>query len=133
MHIIPPAIVELYKLKHKSSNGYVYAEESMYGLPQAGKLANDRLRKFLEPHGYVPCPVTLGLWKHLHSDLIFTLVVNGLGIKYTNKQDVADLIAVITREYKCSQDWSGNWYIGLTLDWNYDKCYVDLSMPGYIA
>jgi hypothetical protein len=135
MHMIPPAIVELYKLENKISNGYVYAEvrKGMYGLPQAGKLANDRLRKFLEPHGYVPCPVTPGLWKHLHSDLMFTLVVDDFGVKYTNKQDVEDLIAVITKEYKCSQDWSGNRYIGLTLDWNYEKRYVDLSMPGYIA
>jgi hypothetical protein len=105
----------------------------MYGLPQAGKLANDRLRHFLAPYGYVPCPVTPGLWKHLHSDLMFTLVVDNFGIRYTNKQDVKDLIAIINMEYKCSTDWSGNRYIGLTLKWNYERHYVNLSMPGYIA
>jgi hypothetical protein len=134
-HMLPPAIVKLYQLEPKISNGYVYTEvrKGMYGLPQAGKLANNRLHKFLAPFGYVPCPVTPGLWKHLHSDLMFTLVLNDFGIRYTNKQDVGDLIATINKEYKCSQDWTGNRYIGLTLNWNYEKHYVDLSMPGYIA
>jgi hypothetical protein len=52
-HLLPPAIVELYKLQDKIENGYVYAKvrKGMYGLPQAGKLANDRLRKFLKPFG----------------------------------------------------------------------------------
>jgi hypothetical protein len=134
-HMLPPAIVELYQLESKISNGYVYAEvrKGMYGLPQAGKLANDRLRKFLAPFGYVPCPVTPGLWKHPHSNLMFTLVIDDFGIRYTNKQDVDDVVAIINKEYKCSQDWTGNHYIGLKLNWNYEKHYVDLSMPGYIA
>jgi hypothetical protein len=134
VHLLPPAIIELYQLESKISNGFVYAEvrKGMYGLPQAGKLANDRLRKFLEPFGYVPCPVTPGLWRHLHSDLMFTLVVDDFGIRYTNKKDVDDLIAVINQEYKCSQDWSGTRYIGLTLKWDYTKRFVDVSMPGYI-
>ena len=59
-HLLPPAIIALYKLETKIHNGYVYAKvrKGMYGLPQAGKLANDRLRTFLAPYGYVPCPVT---------------------------------------------------------------------------
>jgi hypothetical protein len=82
VHLLPPAIIALYKLEDKISNGFVYAEvrKGMYGLPQAGKLANDRLCKFLAPFGYVPCPITPGLWKHLHSDLMFTLVVDKIGI-----------------------------------------------------
>jgi hypothetical protein len=77
--------------------------------------------------------VTPGLWKHLYSHLMFTLVVDDFGIRYINKQDVDDLIAIINKEYKCSQDWTGNRYIGLTINWNYEKHYVDLSMPGYIT
>jgi hypothetical protein len=94
-HRLPPAIVELYQLESKISNGYVYAEvrKGMYGLPQAGKLANGRLRKFLASFGYVPCPVTPGLWKHLHSNLMFTLVVDNFGIRYTptNKTSTTSL------------------------------------------
>jgi hypothetical protein len=64
---------------------------------------------------------------------MFTLVVDSFGIRYTYKQDVEDLIAIINKEYKCSQDWTGNRYIGLTLNWNYEIHYVNLSIPGYIA
>ncbi len=30
-------------------------------------------------------------------------------------------------------DWTGKWYIGITLDWDYNKCQVHLvSMPNYV-
>ena len=64
---------------------------------------------------------------------MFTLVVDKFGVRYTNKQDVEDLIAIINKEYKCYQYLSGKKYIGLTLNCNYDQHYVDLSMPGLIA
>jgi hypothetical protein len=78
--------MELYKLQDKVHKEYVYAEvqKDMYGLPQAaGRLANEKLRTFLEPHGYVPCNVTPGLWKCLNNNLMFTLVVDDSGIRYT--------------------------------------------------
>jgi hypothetical protein len=85
-------------------DGHVYAEirKGMYGLPQAGKLTNDRLRNCLEPYGYIPCGVTPGLWKHAESDIMFTLVVDDFGARYTNKTDVDQLLTMLTKEYKCS-------------------------------
>jgi hypothetical protein len=89
MNMLPSAIITLYNLEPKISNGYVYAEvrKGMYELPQAGKLANNGLHKFLDPFGYVPCPVTPGLWKHLHRDLMFTLIDDHFGIQNTDKKD----------------------------------------------
>ena len=29
-------------------------------------------------------------------------------------------------------DWEGKLYCGITLDWNYEEGYLDISMPGYI-
>jgi hypothetical protein len=55
----------------------------MYGLQQAGRIANDRLTAFLAPKGYAPVPVTPGLWRHDKSDLGFTLVVNYFDIRKT--------------------------------------------------
>jgi hypothetical protein len=83
LHMIPDEIVELYKLHDKISNGHVYAEvrKGMYGLPQVGRFAKEKFCKFLEPHGYVPCDVTPGLWKCLHNDLMFTLVVDDFGVR----------------------------------------------------
>ena len=47
-------------------DGYVYIriQKGMYGLKQATVLAYNQLVRNLEPHGYVPCPFTAGLWRH---------------------------------------------------------------------
>ena len=49
-----------YNLAPLVHNGYIYAEvqKGMYGLPQAGYIANECLTKFLAPHGYALVPVT---------------------------------------------------------------------------
>lgn len=46
-------------------HGFIYMQiqKGMYGLKQAGKIANNQLKKFLAPHGYRPTR-TPGLWKH---------------------------------------------------------------------
>jgi hypothetical protein len=51
-HMLPDKIIALYNLKPKIVNRFVYAKvrKGMYGLPQAGRLANLQLQKFLEPH-----------------------------------------------------------------------------------
>jgi hypothetical protein len=41
-------------------------------------------------------------------------------------------MACIKKKYNISSDWKGGAYCGLTLDWDYEKRTVDLSMPGYI-
>jgi hypothetical protein len=52
--LIPDEIMKEYKLAEKIKNGNVLAriDKGMYGLPQAGILANKLLKKRLEPHGY---------------------------------------------------------------------------------
>jgi hypothetical protein len=41
-------------------------------------------------------------------------------------------MACINKNYNISSDWKGGAYCGLTLDWDYEKRTVELSMPGYI-
>ena len=104
----------------------------MYGLPQAGIIANQLLTKRLEPHGYFQCRHTPGLWKHKWRPILFSLVVDDFGIKYVGKQHADHLIQVIEQDYDFSQDWKGELYCGITLKWDYRNRTVDLSMPGYI-
>ena len=63
VHMIPDVIMDLYDLHGLVHNGYVLVEirKGMYGLPQAGKLAYDRLKLFLAPHGYAPTATTARL------------------------------------------------------------------------
>jgi hypothetical protein len=134
IHMIPADIIKSYNLTPLIKNGVIYVEirRGMYGLPQAGKLANDQLVQFLAPHGYAPVPLTHGLWKHHTRDIVFTLVVDDFGVKYTKRCDAEHLINTLEKYYKVSTDWTGARYCGLTLHWNYSQQTCDVSMPGYV-
>jgi hypothetical protein len=43
------------------------------------------------------------------------------------------LIETVKAHYDLTIDWDGKLYCGLALDWHYDKGFVDISMPGYVA
>jgi len=131
---MPQKIIDMHNPTF-DEQGYTYVEirRGMYGLPQGGRIANDQLAKFLSKCGYEPCPITHGLWRHTTSDLVFALVVDDFGVRYTNKTDVEHLIAALKESgYKCSEDWEGERYVGLTLKWDYEARTCDISMPGYV-
>ncbi|KAI2502091.1 Reverse transcriptase (RNA-dependent DNA polymerase) [Fragilaria crotonensis] len=129
--MLPDAIIDQYNLTPLFHNGYVCVEirRGMYGLPQAGRLANDQLIAFLKPHGYAPCPLTPGLWKHTTRDIVFSLVVDAFGIRYTDRADADHLIATLKASYEVSLDWTGTRYCGLTLAWDYSKRTCDVAFP----
>ncbi len=132
--LFPSWIVEQYDLAKHQKDGWVYLEmrQAVGGLPQAGILANKKLRRKLAPFGYYECVKTPGLWKHESWPLTFTLVVDDFGVKYESKDDVDHLIASIKSTYKLTKDWTGNLYCGISLNWDYINQTVDISMPGYI-
>jgi len=104
----------------------------MYGLPQAGLLAQQLLEERLGKHGYVQNKPTPGLWTHQWRPVCFSLVVASFGVKYVGKEHVDHLIDVLGKHYELSQDWAGIKYAGLTIDWDYSKQEVHLSMPGFV-
>ena len=53
-------------------------------------------------------------------------------MKYFNTDDAHHLITSIQKYYQCHIDWSGQHYIGFTIDWNYTKGFVDISLSNYI-
>jgi hypothetical protein len=104
----------------------------MYGLPQAGILANELLQRNLAKDGYRPTAHTHGLWKHETRPISFSLVVDDFGVKYVGREHAEHLMECIKNNYNISSDWNGSAYCGLTLDWDYKNRTVYLSMPGYI-
>jgi hypothetical protein len=104
--MLPDAIIEQYMLRPLFHNGYIYVEirRGMYGLPQAGRIANDQLVAFLQPHGYAPCPLTHGLCRHHTRNIVFSLVVDDFGVRYTNRADADHLIATLRTAYEVSLD-----------------------------
>ena len=116
-------------------NGHVYIKISkgMYGLPQAGRLTNDLLKKQLLPHGYYKCAYTPSLWRHINNLVCFTLWVNDFGVKYGEGKDVEHLMGVLKPHYAMTNDWEGKMYCELILKWNYHLGTCELSLPGYIG
>jgi len=92
----------------------------MYGLPQAGILANKLLRKLLGRHSYFEVQHTPGLWKHVSRPVWFNLCVNNFGVKYIGDENLKHLFqALRTETYDIVEDWTGDLYCGIKLDWNY--------------
>jgi hypothetical protein len=79
-------IIEHYGLLNKAINGVVYMEicKGMYGLPQAGFLANKLLKKCLAKHGFFKQLHTPSSWRHESHPIWFNLAVDVFGIKYIN-------------------------------------------------
>ena len=86
--LIPPEFIDTYNLATKVKHGYVYMAiiPGMYGLPQAGILANKLLKERLQVEGYYELPHTPGLFTHKTRPIWFTLVVDDFGIKYCGNE-----------------------------------------------
>ncbi len=133
--LFPQDIITEYNLHDKvDKDGNVFCEvrRGMYGLPQAGIIAQELLEKRLIVAGYKQSKLTPGYWTHDWRPISFTLVVDDFGVKYINKDDVTHLLNILQKDYETDTDWEGTRYLGLTLDWDYKNRNVHLSMPGYI-
>ena len=75
-------------------------QKGMYGLPQAGKIENDKLKIHLAKFGYDPAPITPGLWQHQTHPLQLSLVVDDFEIKYERKEDITHLLDALKTIYK---------------------------------
>jgi hypothetical protein len=132
--LFPQWTIEQYGLDKHEHNGYIFLElrQAVWGLPQAGILANKKLKQKLAPFGYHECKNTPGLWYHETRNITFTLVVDNFGVKYVDTTNVEHLISSIKKNYELTVDWTGNLYCGISLDCDYINRWVDISMPGYI-
>jgi hypothetical protein len=72
------------------------------------------------------------LFKHITRPICFILVVNNFGLKFVSKDDVNHLINHLKKKYKLTTDWEGKLFQGITLNWDYIKRTVQLSMPHYV-
>jgi hypothetical protein len=110
----------------------VRISKGIYGLPEAGKLAQDKLYSHLSIHGYHLVSGQPGLLKHDTRPILFSLVVDDFGVKYVNRADVIHLMDALKLLYKMTVDWSGEKYLGFTIAHDKVNHTIDLSMPGYI-
>ena len=127
MHLsdFPKDVIEQYNLtKLANKDGMVFVEirKGMYGLPQAGLIAQELLEQRLNKHGYHQSTRTPGLWTHKWRPVQFTLVVDDFGIKYVGEENLQHLTSILQENYEISVDKTGSRYIGIHFDWDYEQC-----------
>ena len=83
---------------------YLKIVKGMYGLPQAGKIANDLLVKRLRRFGYYPTQFTPGLWTHVWRPIKFTLVVDDFGVKFERLEHANHLKKTLEHWYGITVD-----------------------------
>ena len=67
MDLFPEDVIEEYNLRNQvDDKGYVFCEvqRGMYGLPQAGILAQEQLVTRLNKAGYTQSKITPEFWRH---------------------------------------------------------------------
>jgi hypothetical protein len=100
-------VIEHYNLKDKATHdGYIYCEiqKEIYGLPQAGIIAQKLLEESLQKQGYHQSQTTPGLWKHDTHPISFSLVNEDFRVKYVGKENAQHLLDTVRHYYKCSCD-----------------------------
>ena len=133
LYKFPKHTIQQYDLCRKAKNGTVYLKicQSLYGVLQAGKLANNYLPEKLRPSGYYVTH-TPGLWKHSSRPFQHSRVVSNFGVKYTDKEHADYLIKTLKKEFTISDNWEGILYCDITLKWDYENRMLDILIPGYI-
>jgi hypothetical protein len=128
-------ILDKCNLKALAIDGWVYIEirKGMYGLKQAGLLANQLPQKRLSPFGYYPSNHTPGLWLHKNRPIALSLIIDDFAVKYVGKQHAAHLRNTPLRIYELTTDWEVKVYSSMNLKCDYKNRTCDIFMPGYVA
>ena len=130
----PLDIISRYNLISIVHNGFVYTKikKGIHGLKKVAILVYEKLVCHLQPYKYAPPPFSLGLWTHASRRTTFCLCVDDFGVKKFCRDDADHLLNALQQVFKVAVGWEGGKYYRLSLAWNYDKQYVNVSMPKYI-
>ena len=73
--------------------------KGMYGLPQAGTIAEQLLERRSNNKACWQSDTTPEYWKHDWRPISFSLVVDNFGVKYVGEQHANHLLAVLRKDY----------------------------------
>ena len=131
---ISDTIMQEYDLDKYCVDGVVHFEvvKGMYGLPQAGLLAQQRMVKHLATAGYSQSTIIPCLFRHATNGVSFVLVVDDFGVKISDTAGRDHLLATLREQYKITVDEEGSQYLGMTIVHDRQAQTITISMPGYI-
>jgi hypothetical protein len=131
---IPELIRREFNLDAYAEDGKVMFEvtKGMYGLPVAGRLAQDRLKNHLQTHGYIECDNTPCLFRHTTRSTMFSLVVDDFLCQSHSIEDKNHLINTVKEIYAITIDHEAQKYLGITLTWDSNIKKVRIGIPNCI-
>ena len=137
LRLIPKSYRHNFGAEHMDESKSILFEitKGLYGLPQAGRLAQKELVKHLESEGYIMSKNTPCLFHHIsRPNIRFVLWVDDFLIKFSrlDKSDADHLITTLKKKYQIKIDWEGKQYLGMTIKRDRVNNTLNISMPGYI-
>ena len=135
MNEIPQETIDEYNLETTvHEDGYCYAEirKALYGFREAGYIANVKLKRVLDLEGYVPSKFTSGLFTHKTREIGFSLVVDDFNVRYKKREDAEHLLKTISNRYPVKAEWDPKFYLGITLEFDFEERTCKMSMQGYV-
>ena len=107
----------------------------LYGLPQAGRLAQAKLRRHLTDEGYIESAITPCHWSHPTDAIEFDIITDDFGISTAGPEPAERLFTALRKYYPITTAMSGNEFIGLSVKFNYSpgSRSCEISMPNYVA
>ena len=135
MSEIPQEIIDEYNLKtivHEDRYCYTGIRKAIYGLREAGFIANVKLKRILRLEKYVPSKFTPGLFTHKTKEIAFSLVVDNFSVIYKKREDIEHLLKTIQDRYPVKAEWDSTFYLGVTSKFDYEERSYKISMPGYV-
>ena len=112
--------IEEYNLQGMDRNGWIYFEirRGCYGLPQAGILAKDLLRKHLEAEGYYEALTSPGLWRHKWRPIQYCLLVDGFRVEYVGLEHFNHLLNLLSKYHGGQCNMAGDKFAGINIKWD---------------
>ena len=101
-------------------------------LTQAGTLAKDLLKEWLQLAGCYKICATLGLWQHEWRPIVLALVVEYFGVESVGKEHAKHFTDTLRLHHNIVEDRTGEKFIGIDLQWDCTKRTVHFSMKNYI-
>jgi hypothetical protein len=131
---LSPTIIAEYDLEQYFQNDIMHfiVTKGMYGLPQAGLLAQQRLVAHLALHDYIQSDSVPCLFTHATNGITFVLVVDDFGIKFRTTAGRDHLLATLRLQYQITVDDAGTQYLGMTIKHDKAAQTISISMPGYV-
>jgi hypothetical protein len=100
---------------------YFKVLKALYGHPAAGRLSFIKLKGILEDGGFSEHPLVDCLFIHKQRNIVFALIVDDMGIKYSKQEDLDYLISIIEPHWKLKVDITGSKFLGMHLVWQFNR------------